>query len=133
MGVTPMGGLRRWRRRLLVIGFCGWIVSGTAFGGDQVGDRRSEQAIADQIDGILQRSTQETLPPRTDDVSFLRRISLDLLGHLPTTDELHRFAEEASPAKRAALIDRLLESDAYAVNWGRYWRDVLTYHTPASG
>jgi hypothetical protein len=27
----------------------------------------------------------------------------------------------------------LLKSDDYAINWGRYWRDVLTYHTPASG
>jgi len=27
----------------------------------------------------------------------------------------------------------LLTSEPYAVNWGRYWRDVLTYHTPASG
>jgi hypothetical protein len=26
----------------------------------------------------------------------------------------------------------LLKSDAYAVNWGRYWRDAVTYHTPAS-
>jgi hypothetical protein len=37
------------------------------------------------------------------------------------------------PDRRAREIDRLLDSEAHAVNWGRYWRDVLTYHTPASG
>ena len=25
------------------------------------------------------------------------------------------------------------DTEAYAVNWARYWRDTLTYHTPASG
>ena len=32
-----------------------------------------------------------------------------------------------------AVIDELLASEAYAINWGRYWRDTVTYHTPASG
>jgi hypothetical protein len=37
-----------------------------------------------------------------------------------------------SADKRVRLVERLLGSEAYAVNWGRYWRDVVTYHTPAS-
>ena len=37
------------------------------------------------------------------------------------------------PPHQSKITARLLKSDAYAVNWGRYWRDVLTYHTPASG
>jgi len=73
------------------------------------------------------------LPPRAEDETFLRRVFLDLTGKLPDPDELHRWTAERTPDKRARLIDNLLHSDAYAVNWSRYWRDVVTYHTPASG
>src|SRR5262249_14292410 len=51
---------------------------------------------------------------------------------LPTPDEIRAFVADGDPDKRAKQIDRLLGGEAYAVNWGRYWRDVLTYHTPAS-
>ena len=48
----------------------------------------------------------------------------------------HRFeivgGHEIAPGKRGRLVERLLASESYAVNWGRYWRDVVTYHTPAS-
>ena len=69
---------------------------------------------------------------RTDDVTFLRRVALDLTGKLPEPDALRRFAADIAPDKRVKVVDALLASDAYAVNWGRYWRDTVTYHTPAS-
>src|SRR5439155_23943890 len=71
-------------------------------------------------------------PALADDATFLRRVSLDLTGRLPDPDALHRFIADRAPDKRAKAIDALLASDAYAVNWGRYWRDAVTYHTPAS-
>jgi hypothetical protein len=74
-----------------------------------------------------------TLPARADDATFLRRIYLDLTGKLPDPEELRRWAADTTTDKRARLIDKLLQSGAYAVNWSRYWRDVVTYHTPASG
>jgi hypothetical protein len=73
------------------------------------------------------------LPALADDTTFLRRVSLDLTGRLPDPDALRRFAADPAPDKRARAIDALLAGDAYAVNWGRYWRDAVTYHTPASG
>jgi hypothetical protein len=69
----------------------------------------------------------------TDDTTFLRRAALDLTGRLPDPQELHVFVADSDPVKRTKQIDRLLTSEGYAVNWGRYWRDVFTYHTPASG
>jgi hypothetical protein len=83
--------------------------------------------VARRIDAALLRGgAKNTTPPApAADETFLRRVSLDLTGKLPAAaDRLY---------KRDELIDRLLASDAHAVNWGRYWRDVLTYHTPASG
>jgi hypothetical protein len=90
-----------------------------------------ERDVARRVDEALGRAADKA--PPADDEAFLRRISLDLTGKAPAPDEIKSFVADPAPDKRARLIDRLLSGEAYAVNWGRYWRDVLTYHTPASG
>jgi hypothetical protein len=97
--------------------------------------RPDERDVARRVDDALTRAAGPALPapPRADDEAFLRRASLDLTGKAPTPDELKAFLADPAADKRARLIDRLLSGEAYAVNWGRYWRDVLTYQTPASG
>jgi hypothetical protein len=92
------------------------------------------QDPASQIDAAFQRAlgTAATRVHLSDDAGFLRRVSLDLTGRLPTLEEMQRWAADRSGDKRDKLVERLLAGDTYAVNWGRYWRDVVTYHTPAS-
>jgi hypothetical protein len=92
-----------------------------------------EDAVAARVDALLLGPSSKEAPPLADDATFLRRVSLDLTGQLPLPREEEAFVADRDPGKRAKAIDRLLASSAYAVNWGRYWRDVLTYHTPASG
>jgi Protein of unknown function (DUF1549)/Protein of unknown function (DUF1553) len=94
----------------------------------------SAAETAAKVDGALARGLPPhvRLPDLADDTTFLRRVSLDLTGKLPEPDALRRFAADSATDKRARVIDELLKSDAYAVNWGRYWRDAVTYHTPAS-
>src|SRR5205085_5343941 len=89
--------------------------------------------VARKVDVTLRRSldADALLPPLADDEAFLRRVSLDLTGKLPGPEEVRAFVADPAADKRAKLIDRLLQSEAHAVNWGRYWRDVVTYHTPA--
>ena len=48
------------------------------------------------------------------DAEFLRRITLDLAGTIPTADQARAFLADADPAKREKLIDRLLASPDYA-------------------
>lgn len=60
----------------------------------------------------------------TDD-EFLRRVTLDLTGRLPTAEEAKAFLAETSPSKRTILIDQLLDSDEYASFWALKWGDVL--------
>jgi len=59
-----------------------------------------------------------------DDV-FLRRVFLDVTGVLPTPDEAQRFLDSTDPAKRAKLIDELLERDEYAQFWALKWADLM--------
>src|SRR4051794_16240781 len=67
-----------------------------------------------------------------DDAAFLRRASLDPTGKVPDPDTLRKFVADPTADKRVRVVDELLKTDAYATNWGRYWRDAITYHTPAS-
>src|SRR5262245_52983682 len=75
--------------------------------------RPAEVEVARRVDDALMRSLEKdtSLPPVTDDETFLRRVSLDLTGRLPSPEEVRTFAADADPAKRARLIDRLLDSD----------------------
>ncbi len=59
------------------------------------------------------------------DAVFLRRVSLDTLGVLPTADEARAFLADARPDKRARLIDRLLERPEFADFWALKWSDLL--------
>jgi hypothetical protein len=62
-----------------------------------------------------------------DDETYLRRVSMDLIGLPPTPSEITAFALDPSPDKRAKAVDRLLARPEFGQNWGRYWRDVILY------
>jgi len=59
------------------------------------------------------------------DAVFVRRVYLDVIGTLPTAAEARAFIQEKGPNKRAALIDRLLEHEAFADYWAMRWGDLL--------
>ncbi len=65
------------------------------------------------------------------DETFVRRVYLDLTGKLPQPKVVLDFVADAEPKKRSKLIDQLLESDDYARNWARYWRDVMLFNSTA--
>jgi hypothetical protein len=63
--------------------------------------------------------------PVIDDATFLRRITLDTIGLLPTPGELTAFLADTRVDKRARAIDRLLADPRWADQWIPYWQDVL--------
>lgn len=60
-----------------------------------------------------------------DDARFLRRVSLDLIGRLPTPEEVRVFLADADPQKREKVVDQLLERPEYADHWAGKWADLL--------
>ena len=60
-----------------------------------------------------------------DEATFHRRAFLDIIGRLPTPAETRDYLADASPTKKAALIDRLLERPEYADWWANKWADLL--------
>src|SRR5688572_7132373 len=59
------------------------------------------------------------------DEVFVRRAFLDVIGTLPTADEVRRFLSDRNADKRAALIDRLLAREEFADYWTMKWSDLL--------
>ena len=66
-----------------------------------------------------------TPAPAADDATFLRRVTLDLTGALPTPEAVTAFLADTSPDKRGRIVDALLASPRYADRWTDYWDDVL--------
>ncbi|MEO6809243.1 MAG: DUF1549 and DUF1553 domain-containing protein, partial [Isosphaeraceae bacterium] len=58
------------------------------------------------------------------DEEFLRRVSLDLTGTLPTPKEVETFLADPSSNKRAAKVDELLERPTYAAWWATQLCDI---------
>ena len=81
---------------------------------------------------ILTRLEKEGIAPspEADAVTLIRRLSFDLIGLPPTSDDVDAFAREYAVkpvAAYEALVDRLLASPHYGERWGRHWLDSARY------
>lgn len=65
-----------------------------------------------------------------DDATFLRRVSLDLHGVIPTEAEVTAFLADTSPQKRTALIDKLLVDPRATEALVDYWESILLPPAP---
>lgn len=66
-----------------------------------------------------------TLTGLADDLTFLRRVTLDTVGLTPTESEIAEFGSDRSPDRRTHVIDRLLGDPRWADHQMGYWLDVL--------
>lgn len=74
----------------------------------------------------------DRLAPPVDDEQYARRVHLDLTGRLPTPEASAAFIADADPAKRAKLVDRLLETEEFSRHWAKYWREVVFHNSTAN-
>ncbi|HWG43203.1 MAG TPA: DUF1553 domain-containing protein [Gemmataceae bacterium] len=78
---------------------------------------------------ILARLDKLGLPPapETDRRTYIRRVTLDLTGLLPTPEEIDAFVADTSANVYEKLVDRLLASPTYGERWARHWLDVVRF------
>jgi hypothetical protein len=76
---------------------------------------------------ILESLQTLRLPPSTsiDDAAFLRRVTLDLTGRIPSPEHVEMFVADGAETKRQALVDELLESDEFTEHWSRQLAEWL--------
>lgn len=110
-------------------------VGAVAGAADQPGARsaasdptRDARSVAARVDAALEaRWAEAGVRPveRADDAEFLRRVSLDLIGKIPTAAEARDFLDDPRAEKRATVVERLLDGPAYIGRAAEIWREVL--------
>ncbi len=60
-----------------------------------------------------------------EDWAFLRRVTLDVIGTVPTPAQIETFFADKPQGRRERYIDRLLANPGWADHWVGYWQDVL--------
>lgn len=78
-------------------------------------------------ESVFKKLKRIGLPPSdiADDATFIRRVTLDLVGRLPDANETTIFLADKSATKRDALVDRLLASGDYADYFANFWGALL--------
>ncbi len=66
-----------------------------------------------------------TPSPPAEDAKFLRRVHVDIIGRLPTPDEVRDFLAIKGTNKRLAVVEKLLQRPEYADHWAAKWADLL--------
>jgi hypothetical protein len=61
----------------------------------------------------------------SSDAEFLRRVTIDLTGTIPTPEEAQAFLTDLAPGKRAKKIDALLASEAFNDRWTMWFGDLV--------
>lgn len=62
--------------------------------------------------------------PVAEDSEWLRRVYLDIVGHIPDADAVNEFMTSKDKAKRAKVIEKLLDDDGYVRNFTTVWTNL---------
>lgn len=88
-------------------------------------------SIAEQVgyinEMIRQGWIQNNIEPSAvaEDGEWLRRVYLDIAGHVPPVEDVDAFIADKDKSKRAKMIDKLLDDPAYVRNWTTNWTNLL--------
>ena len=93
--------------------------------GAPVKETPNERNFIDKF--IFAKLKKVGMPPSniSDDSTYLRRVTLDIVGRLPTVEEAGLFLKDNSANKRAALVDRLISTEEYAEFFANKWSSLL--------
>ena len=76
-----------------------------------------------EVDARLRALGIEPSGPSSD-AEFLRRVMLDVIGSLPSPEEVRAFLDDRSPDKRSRMIDALLAHPMHAALWATRYLDI---------
>ncbi|MGI9240957.1 MAG: DUF1549 domain-containing protein, partial [Verrucomicrobiales bacterium] len=110
-----------------------WIEEGAEYQGHWAFEPLAETVAPESshlIDHFIDRrlAQEEIKPsPRADREILIRRAYLDVIGLLPTPDQVADFVADTRPDAYERLVDSLLTSRHYGERWGRHWLDGARY------
>ncbi|HAD59969.1 MAG TPA: hypothetical protein DCG12_12055, partial [Planctomycetaceae bacterium] len=75
-----------------------------------------EPPLHQRIDTVFETSAVGPLAPAASDLTFARRLYLDLVGRIPSIKEIRVFQTLPAESRRSQLVDQLLASEEYPVH-----------------
>ena len=94
---------------------------------DKAGDQFPAVPTPTRVDELVVQKLRKLgfVPSQISrDAEFLRRVSLDMIGTLPTAEEIESFVADTDPNKRSKKIDELLTTPAYVEWWTNLFNDL---------
>ncbi len=91
-------------------------------------DAGTSRISSEDIDKLIKTKWDENnLKPseKTSDAEFLRRVTLDLTGRIPSGEEAENFLNDKSKDKRSKKIDELLQSAEFGYFFADEWMKIL--------
>ena len=83
-----------------------------------------DEAVVAFVDGQIRAGWKDSgleSSPTATAGEWCRRVYLDVLGRIPTVDELARFQRDPPAKRKAGLVERLLNSSQYETEYANYW------------
>ena len=90
-------------------------------------------SVVDRLLAKENAGRQVKQAPLVDDLAFLRRLSVDLTGRIPTDEEIQKFVALPAGQRRQRLIDDLLKRPEFADRWTVFFGDILRIRSNAEG
>ncbi len=93
--------------------------------GAPLGNLPKEKNFVDRF--VFAKWKKVGMPPSevVNDSTFLRRVTLDIAGRLPTVAETNSYLSDSTQDKRDLLVDRLLRGEEYAEYFANKWSALL--------
>lgn len=106
---------------------CGTVGGGSSAPSANTGAAAPSEA-ASRVDAALEKAWADrglVVAPEVDDATYLRRLSIDLMGRIPSVAELRAFEADPPADRRARAVDRMLASPEHASHLARTWERIL--------
>ena len=119
-----------WRATAFLAACTFLALSGSLWAADETGTRvtaGSGDAIVDYINERIRQgwSDNEIKPSEVaGDAEWLRRVYLDIAGHIPPAEVVTEFLADKDRTKRAKLIEKLLDDPSYERNFATVWTNL---------
>ena len=115
-----------WREfifSLLLLAFVGFLPS-SVFGGSTIDKFLAQDNQGKE--GLVEA-------PTLDDLGYLRKVTIDLIGRIPSRKELDRYLKWPVAERRQSLVDSLLEHERFSDRWTAFYADMLRIRTGSTG
>jgi hypothetical protein len=90
------------------------------------------------VDRVLERENKQfgvtvEAQPLVDDLTYLRRVSIDLIGRIPTSGEIDEYLSWPASKRRQQVVEKLINDEHFADRWTVFFGDMLRLRSNVTG